>query len=317
MNILLNKDGYDLLSNMLSKEEINFGLSSIQNNNKIDYSIMKRFIDKIFLYKIKNKSKIITDPYYVKFRFSNNNNSSDASTFHGDIYNNSNSELLPIYTCLCYFDDAQVEIIPGSHKYNNNGWSIENYNKKKIINVHRGDILIFHANLHHRGINYNKTSNRRLLQVFEVFPNKETYNNHHTKLVIVQSSNSFFVKNLLNPITYQISKYTKIIDYITFIHYILMYNDLQYKVALMDISPYEKKNKYISYEPGKRVYFENLINKIEDLNVNIVCDKKINSISYGNYYMYIYIIFLFTSLLVVYTITKILYVNGIYKNKTY
>jgi hypothetical protein len=81
----------------------------------------------------------------------------------------------------------------------------------------------------------------------------------------------------------------------------------------MDISPYEKKNKYISYEPGKRVYFENLINKEEELNVNIVCDKKINSISYGNYYMYIYIIFLFTSLLVVYTITKILYDNGIYK----
>ena len=29
--------------------------------------------------------------------------------------------------------------------------------------------------MHHRGINYNQTENRRLLQVFEVFPDKETY----------------------------------------------------------------------------------------------------------------------------------------------
>lgn len=317
MNILLNTkiniDGYTLLPNILSKEEINFGLSSIQNNNKVDYSIMKQFIDKIFFPKIIKKTKIITDPHYVKFRFSNNNNSTDASTFHGDIYNNSNTKLLPIYTCLCYFDDAQLEIIPGSHKYNNNGWSIESYNKKKILNVHRGDILIFHANLHHRGINYNKIGNRRLLQVFEVFPNKETYNKDYSKLVIVQSSESFFMKNLLNPILYQISKYPKIINYITFIHYILMYNDLHYKIALMDISPNDKKNKYISYEPGRRIYFEKLINKKEDLNVNIICDKKINSISYGNYYMYMYILFLFTSILIVYIITKTLYDNGFYK----
>mgnify|MGYP000129361887 CR=1 FL=1 len=34
------------------------------------------------------------------------------------------------YTCLCYFDDAQLEIIPGSHKFNNIGSSIESYNKK-------------------------------------------------------------------------------------------------------------------------------------------------------------------------------------------
>jgi hypothetical protein len=309
---LLN-NGYILLPNILSNDEINFGLSSIQNNNIVDYSILKQFIDKIFFHKIKKNSKVISDPYYVKFRFSNNNNSTDASTFHGDIYNNSDSELLPIYTCLCYFDDAQLEIIPGSHKYNNNGWSIENYNKKKILNVHRGDILIFHANLHHRGINYNKVGNRRLLQVFEVFPNKETYIKHHSKLFVVQSSESFIVKNLLNPILYQISKYPKIIDYITLIHYILMYNDLHYKIALIDISPYEKKNNYISYEPGRRVYFDNLINKKEDLNVNIVCDKKINSITYGNYYMYIYILYLFISLIIVYIVTKILYDYGVYK----
>jgi len=49
------------------------------------------------------------------------------------------------------------------------------YQKKKILTIHRRDILIFHATLHHRGINYNKHEHRRLLQVFEIFPDKSIY----------------------------------------------------------------------------------------------------------------------------------------------
>ena len=192
--INLEKNGYMLISNILSDDELNYGLSSIKDSNKVDYLIMKKFIDNIFLEKIKLNCKTIKEPHYVKFRFSNNNNSNDASTFHGDIYNHSNTELLHIYTCLCYFDDAQLEIIPGSHKYNNSGWSIDSYNNKKIINVMKGNILIFHANIHHRGINYNKSGNRRLLQVFEVFPNKEIYNKHSSKLIIVKSYDNIFIK---------------------------------------------------------------------------------------------------------------------------
>ena len=301
--ITLN-DGYLLLSNQLTNDELNFGLSSI-DNNKVDYIKTKQFIDNILFKKIKEKSGIITNPYYVKFRLSNNNNSTDASTFHGDIYNNTNSEILPIYTCLCYFDESQLEIIPGSHKYNNIGWSIENYYKKKIININKGDILIFHSNIHHRGINYNKTKNRRLLQVFDVFPNLETYNKHISKLVIVKSSESPLIKNFINPILLELSKYPLIINNITLIHYILMYNDLHYKIALIDISPYEKNNKYISYEPGRRKIFEELVNK-EDLNINILCDNNAYSISYKNYYFYILIIYSLIIIIFLYLIFKIL-----------
>lgn len=133
-NTSLHNDGYILLQSALSNKELDFGLSCIKDN-KVDYSITKQFIDTIFFPAIKTRQDTITDPIYVKFRLSNNNNSTDASTFHGDIYNNTNTELLPIYTCLCYFDDAQLELIPGSHKYNNSGWSIESYNKKRVINV--------------------------------------------------------------------------------------------------------------------------------------------------------------------------------------
>ena len=126
----LHKEGYFLLPNVLTKDELLVGLSSIQKNG-VDYSKIKDFIDTIFLKKIK-ETTTLTDPKYVKFRFSNNNNSTDASTFHGDIYNHSSIELLPIYTCLCYFDEAQLEIIPGSHKKTHE-WSIQSYNKKKIL----------------------------------------------------------------------------------------------------------------------------------------------------------------------------------------
>lgn len=310
-NTSLHNDGYILLQNALSNKELDFGLSCIKDN-KVDYSITKQFIDTIFFPAIKTRQDTITDPIYVKFRLSNNNNSTDASTFHGDIYNNTNTELLPIYTCLCYFDDAQLELIPGSHKYNNSGWSIESYNKKRVINVKRGDILLFHSNTHHRGINFTKTGNRRLLQVFEVFPNKQTYSDHFSKLVIVQSSDSFLIKYFVNPILYEISKYPTIINYITMIHYVIMYNDLTYKIALMDISPGEKKDKYVTYEPGRRIIFEELIGK-EDLNVNIICDKNVTTVPCGNYYLYVFILFLLLGLIFLYRTMIIKKTNRLFR----
>ena len=305
----IKNNGYILLKNVLAGGELNFGLSCIQNDNKVNYSIMKQFIDNVFFSAIQKNTNVIKNPNYIKFRFSNNNNSTDASTFHGDIYNHTNTELLPIYTCLCYFDDAKLEVIPGSHKYNNNGWSIDTYNKKVVLDVRRGDILVFHSNMHHRGVNYNKIGDRRLLQVFEVFPDQETYNDHLSKLVIVQSSKSFLMQNLINPVLYNLSKFPTIIDYATYFHYILMYNDLHYKISLMDISPWEKINKYVSYEPGKRVNIEETTNKLEDLNVNILCDKNVYSTPYSNFYLYFYILYWVVSLIILYMIKKIWF-NG-------
>jgi hypothetical protein len=301
----IQENGYIQLSNILNDDELESGLSCIAEN-KVDYLKFKQFIDNVFFMKIKQQSDFIKDPIYVKFRLSNNNNSVDASTFHGDIYNHTESEILPIYTCLCYFDDAQLEVIPGSNKYNNSGFSIESYNKKQVLDVKRGDILIFHSNLHHRGINYNKTKNRRLLQVFDVFPDKDTYEEHFPKLTIVKTYDSFLMKQCINPILYEVSKNKTITDCITMVHYILMYNDLHYKMALMDISPFEKKNKYISYEPGKRILLEEITNK-EELNVNIICEKDCNSVPYSSFYLFFYILYWIISLIIIYIITKFFY----------
>ncbi len=309
----MDEEGYVLLTNVLSEHDIQVGLSCL-HGDKVDYSRMKQFIDEIFLKRIQSNVHEITEPSYVKFRFSNNNNSTDASTFHGDVYNHTKSELLPIYTCLCYFDDAQLEVIPGSHKYNNNDWSIRTYHKKKLLHVNKGDILVFHANMHHRGVRFNQTENRRLLQVFEVFPDKRTYDEHSSKVVIVQTSNHVLIKNVVNPLMYQLSKFPSIIDTLTWFHYILMYNDMNYKIGMMDIEPWKKRDHYITYEPGRRVYMENV--NYDDLNINVLCDKEIKTVPTNRFYLYIYILYWIVSIILIYVVVKLWKGMNVKKTKT-
>lgn len=308
----INENGYILIEKLLNENELEYGLSSIKDN-KVDYTITKKFIDNILLKKIKEKTEFMSNPIYGKFRLSNNNNSTDASTFHGDIYNKTKSEILPIYTCLCYFDETQMEVIPGSHKYDNPGCSIESYNNKKTIDIKRGDILIIHSNVHHRGIKYNN-KNRRVLQVFEVFPDKETYDNHLSKLVVVKTSESFTVKNFTNPFMYQVSKYPVIINTITIIHYILIYNDLLYKLSLMDLPPNEKKDRYVSYEAGESMDFKDVSEK-EKLNVNILCDTNIRYVPYSSYYLYRFIFLLILLIFIILYIKKFYKIPKKYKER--
>jgi len=282
----IDKDGYIIISNLLNDNELEYGISSIKDK-MVDYEITKKFIDNILLKKITKNLDFMSDPRYCKFRLSNNNNSTDASLFHGDIYNNTKSELMPIYTCLCYFDDAQMELIPGSHKYNNPGFSIESYYKKKMIKIGRGDILIFHSNIHHRGVNYNKVQNRRVLQIFQVFPDKETYDSEISKLVIVKISESPFIKHITYPLMNEILKYPILINIISFFHYFLRYNDLLYKFSLMDISPNEKKDRYVSYQSGRQKLFNDLSGNY-DLNVSIICDTNVIYLQPGKYYLYLF-----------------------------
>ena len=303
---MIHEDGYIILKNILTEDDLETALISMVGD-KVDYVIMKKFIDTVFFPNIVKNSHI-TNPHYVKFRFSNNNNSTDASLFHGDVYNHTELDMIPLYTCLCYFDNTQMELIPGSHKKNKD-WSVESYNKKIVVDLARGDILIFHSNIHHRGINFDKKGDRRLLQVFDVFPDTATYNQHSSKLSIVSSTKSN--KNLGGQFLYNISKYPSIIDTATFFHYILVYNDLQYKLSLMDIAPWDKNNRYISYEPAKRLHMKD-INKLEDQNINIICDESVKSIGYSNYYVYIALAYLLLTVVIVFII-YILWYNTNYK----
>ena len=267
----MDTDGYVLYRNKISLEEQEYALSCI--GNKVDYTQLKQFIDTIFLPKID-----IKEPIYVKTRFSNNNNSIDASVLHSDVYNYSDDPM-NIYTGLVYFDKADIEIIPGSHLKPNT--SFEQRNRDKIIiSMNPGDVLVFNARLSHRGIHFHK-GNRRLLQVFEIFSRKD-FEKHKNNYITVDT-------NIKSNLLYHVAKYPFIIDFINTIVHWFHYYDLKYIVALMDLPPWEKKGRYITYEPGKRVYYKPGLK--DDLNVNVVFEKT-PVVKYSHFYLYLLLFFI-------------------------
>ena len=266
-------NGYVVYKKKLSKEEQKLALSCIDTN--VDYSILKTFIDNYFLPKIPFSS-----PVYVKARLSNNNNSIDASVLHSDVYNFTSEKEIPVYTALCYFDKAQLELIPGSHLKPRKSFIQEN-SKRIVLDLEPGDIVVFNAAIMHRGVNFTKEGDRRVLQVFEIFPSQEIYNENVGKLLIVDTSNSNSnSKNLL----YYIAQIKWLIEIVNFIGFYLSYNNLKYKLFGMDLPPWQKRGRYITYEPGGRVhYYDGLVDKI---NINVVF-KDTEFIKYSHFYLWI------------------------------
>lgn len=307
----INNNGYLLLKNILTPDQLQNGLNC-DNNGTINYKKMRYFIDNDFIPTISSNTNFLPNPKYVKFRYSNNNNSTDASTFHSDVYNHTSSESIPIYTCLCYFDKTQMEVIPGSHKkqFHNNNNSINSYFQKRVIDIEPGDILVFHANLYHRGTNFDTKGDRRLLQVFEVFPDEQTFQNNYNQFLTVITANTSTL-SLLTQLSYIISKMPFVLDSICFIHYILVYNDLQYKIALNDLAPWDKTNKLITYEPTKRMNYENITGQ-DSINTNIICEKSIITTP-SNFYLFFYLIYWIISLILIYYVGKWLNSKGYFK----
>ena len=274
----LDNDGYVLIKHKMSGESVTKILNCTNEDNLVKYDTVIDFIHDDFLPTISRNIPQFTEPMFSKFRYSNNNNSKDAATFHGDVYNHSDLELMPIYTCLCYFDESQMELIPKSHvKTKDNENTLNLFNRKIQINLNRGDILVFHSNIYHRGINYYKTENRRLLQVFDVFPNKEIYDKHIHHLCTVKTT-------AISLLT--MSKYDALINSVNFVNLFLVNNDLQYKLNMQDIPDSEKKGRFISYEPEKRKQVDEL-SEYDDLNINVICDKNLITIPSSNHYFII------------------------------
>lgn len=267
-------DGYIIIKNKLSIQEQKYGLSCMIGD-KINYDLLKSFIDNVFLPKIP-----FSDPVYLKARLSNNNNSIDAAVLHSDVYNFTSEKEIPMYTALCYFDKAELELIPGSHIMPRSSF-IEDNKKRIVLHVDPGDIVVFNAVITHRGVNFSKGENRRLLQVFEVFPTRELYETNISKYLTVDTSTqNKNEKNLL----YYIAQIGWLINIVNFITFYLGFNNLKYKVVGMDLPPWQKKGRYLSYEPGGRIdYKEGLI---DDNNINVIFNQS-DVVKYSNFYAWI------------------------------
>ena len=268
MNYELTKNGYIIIKNPLSTYQINNALSCIvdngNNKTKIDYNKLNLFIDNDFIPRI--NETLGWSSIYLKYRFSNSQNSKDAATFHGDVYNFADDNIMPIYTGLIYFDDAFMEIVPGSHNKNTLSTN-ELYEKRIKIKMNPGDVLVFHANIHHRGVFYeSKSKNRRLLQVFEIFPNKKIYDVYYPNFLSVLTGQTFIFNNI-SFLSETISKNKNLDELTTYLHYWLINNELQYKLIMSDITEYQKKGKYVGYVPGLIDTVKEGI--LQDWNINI------------------------------------------------
>lgn len=131
------------------------------------------------------------DAQYVKYRVSDNNNSSDASAFHRDIiYQDRQKEYIyPVYTLLSYLDKTVMELIPTSHisPVGNYTDALRTYKLKETITMNPGDLILFASTMLHRGIFTERLPYRRLIQVFEIFPDKELYEKYANKFLHIPS----------------------------------------------------------------------------------------------------------------------------------
>jgi hypothetical protein len=200
----LQEDGYLLYRGILDKSEIDTAMACYKGT-LVNYGMMERFINIILMRKTSEKLSL-GNINYVKYRVSNNNNSSDASTFHRDII--CGNKNVNMYTCLTYLDKTVMEVIPGSHLVPQDSYlnAFDVYAKRKQVTIGPGDVLLLNSNLLHRGIFTENLPNRRLIQVFEVFFDEDELhknfihvlgNEKYSDTMISLSKNSFFV-GLLN-----------------------------------------------------------------------------------------------------------------------
>lgn len=316
----LNENGYLIIENKYNNMLFENKVNEFYKNDKVDYILLKRFIDETYFPELNKKLHSLNKINYGKFRFSNNNNSTDASTFHGDTYNHTDENIINVYTCLYYFDDAYLELIPKSHRkdYKLKNSSHKSYHNKKRLHIKAGTFVMFHSNIHHRGVGFNKSNNRRLLQIFEVTINDDEYKKYKPKIIIVETSQSYLMKviNIINKYLFsKINSSSSFNNFITYVHYILVYNDLHYRYfTLNDLSPSEKKNKIISYEPGNNIDITKCTS-CKKTNVNILCDPNIKHTSPGKYYFYCYLIYWVISSLVLYLLYKYKVTNKLTRRK--
>ena len=298
MNNLRN-NGYIIIKNKSNNKKFDISLANFYKKDIINYIKLKDFIDKQYFPKLTSFLDIHEKPYYNKFNF--NNNLITDSAFYGDIYNHTNDNILNIYTCLYYFDDAYLEIIPQSHKKDNyvtNTYSTSYRNKEKIL-IKKDSFLLFHANIHYRCIALPNVKNTKILKIYNVCFTKKEYDYYIPKIIIVKTHNSIFLKyitklcnNLHANDSYNI---------IPYFHYFFIYYDLQYKfISMVDLSPYNKKNKILSYNSSNNELDIERCDKNRNTNINIKCDKNIKSCGPGNFYICCYIVYWTITLLILY-----------------
>jgi len=212
-----SKLGYIVFRNALSESQVQMGLDAIDTvNDTVNYTKIKQYIDSAMVPFINAHSG--WDAQYVKFRISNNNNSSDAALFHRDVIcYDPNKQTYPIFTFLSYLDTTVMELWPGSHNDHTMGTfeAARRRYQREQVTLHPGDLLLFSATLLHRGIFTNtKSKNRRLLQVFDVYPNESLFRRYSPTVLQVKIERPLKVMNFMIQIS-KVKLGIELLDYLS------------------------------------------------------------------------------------------------------
>jgi len=106
---------------------------------------------------------------YAKFRASDYSNAADASCLHRDLIAcDATRPLDDVRTLLCYLDDGDMELLPGSHVTPSMTLGQLLTRPARRLHLKVGDALHFHSCLLHRGIFGGQRRTRRLIQVFDL-----------------------------------------------------------------------------------------------------------------------------------------------------
>jgi len=231
---------------------------------------------------INNVNNILDwDLEMIKYRVSNNNNSSDASGLHRDLQiQPGGNPKVGIYTCLSYLDSSIMELIPYSHKEPiiNILSIIKYFNNKIRIKMNPGDILLFHASLIHRGIFYKNQKNRRLIQLFDCI-RKKKYNTLapqilHQPCIIYCSKNTSNLFQIIskNKLFIEIANFVSYLNvasgYGSKYNYLKLFNLDKYNYLASEANQPRLEPKYNGYEKGNLYIIKKKLkdNKKKDIN---------------------------------------------------
>lgn len=258
INTQLHEDGFllvrqcvksDTLENFrngVGKAEVNYrGMSPVVND-------MKKCLHDLLGW----------TPVMTKYRVSNQENKIDASFLHNDLKNVSRTNTpIPCHTVLLYGDKGRLQLIPKSHHKTHESMIHATLDLQNTItiDIEPGDLLVFNASLIHRGIFFNTEDNRRLMQIFEVYPNKETFDKF-AKMV----DTSYVNKSPILKTLQEVNRKTSTQPLINEVTNILMY--FNYRLGnqpQMNKIPDKYHSQFASNETKKR------LENIEDTTMNI------------------------------------------------
>lgn len=299
----LQKDGFLLFKNILDPTD---GYRCF-NNNKINYTRIINFIENKMISKLNKIMNWQSD--YVKFRVSDNNNSADASAFHKDVIPQT-MQKCESYTFLSYLDKTIMEIIPESH--NNLNYDYDNlfnlYNKKIRIEINPGDLLLFNSTLLHRGIFTQQLASRKLIQVFEIFPNKKKLNELKDSYIHVPAKETY--SGIMQSLAkFELSAY--IMNLIGFFNAASGY-------GIMNKDNLPNNALFLSSE-GLRGRLQVIPNTWQDINKYIIKHETVNlpselydefnTVCYRNKFAFCFVVLFIIIILIIYTL------NYLYKKR--